>query len=283
MNRKSTFIALLVALVLCVSVFTAINAFAVGEDETGEPIQSDTQYVPPETQAPQTQAPQTQAPQTQAPQTQAPQTYVPETQAVDNTPQDDPVYYDDSNNGSNDQGSVENYEERESNTTNEKAETSAVYDAEDDDVSTDTLKKGDWKKIAEQLKGANGKDDDDFAFIRNNDQGGADNGEWMLILGIAMEAFGIGIVIFLIVMKARRKKAVDKSGVGSRGVNGAKRPSRGSAPAHSRPANAERARPERFSSGPQRTTKKQRSKFDTADIELPKHARESGGRYKPRH
>lgn len=282
MNRKSKFLALFISLTLCLSMFSAISAFAVGEDETIEPVPTETQYVPPETQPPVTQAPQTQAPETQAPQTQAPQTYAPETQAPDNTPQDNNTAYDDNSYNNNDYNSVENYEERESNTTNEKAETSAVYDAEDDDVSKETLKKGDWAKIAAQLKNANGKEDDDFAFIRNNDQGGADNGEWMLILGIAMEALGVGIVIFLIVMKVRQKKAVAKSGVGSRGVNGAKKPSRGTAPAHSRPANAERARHERASQ-PQRTTKKQRSKFDTADIELPKHARESGGRYKPRH
>ena len=281
MNRKCKFLALFISLALCLSMFTAISAFAVGEDETVEPVPTETQYVPPETQAPATQAPETQAPQTQAPETQAPQTYAPETQAPDNTPQENPVYNDNSG-SNNDYNSVENYEERESNTTNEKAETSAVYDAENDDVSKETLKKGDWAKIAAQLKNSNGKEDDDFAFIRNNDQSGANNGEWMLILGIAMEALGVGIVIFLIVMKVRQKKAVAKSGVGSRGVNGAKKPSRGTAPAHSRPANAERARPERASQ-PQRTTKKQRSKFDTAEIAVPKHARESGGRYKPRH
>lgn len=282
MNRKSKFLALFISLAICLSMFTAISAFAVGEDETAEPIQTETQYVPPETQAPETQAPETQAPQTQAPETQAPQTYAPETQAPDNNQQDDPVSYDDSNNNYNNYDSQENYEERESNTTNEKAETSAVYDAEEDDVSKETLKKGDWAKIAAQLKNSNGNDDDDFAFIRNNDQGGANNGEWMLILGIAMEALGVGIIIFLIVMKIRRKKAVAKSGVGSRGVSGAKKPSRGTAPAHSRPANAERAHAERAAQ-PQRTTKKQRSKFDTAEISVPKHAKESGGRYKPRH
>lgn len=279
MNRKSKFIALLIALAMCLSVFTAINAFALGEDETAEPVQTETQYVPPETQAPATQAPATQAPQTQAPETQAPQTYAPETQAPDNTPKEDPVYYDDSNNNNYNYDVQENYEDRESNTTNEKAETSAVYDAEDDNVSKETLKKGDWAKIAAQLKNANGNEADDFAFIRNNDQGGANNGEWMLILGIAMEALGVGIIIFLIVMKARQKKAVAKSGMGSRGVDSAKKPSRAAAPAHSRPANAERV------SQPQRTTKKQRSKFDTAEIAVPKHAKESGGgkRYKPRH
>lgn len=285
MKRKNSFLAIVIALTLCLAFFTTINAFAVGEDETVEPAPTaETEYIPPETQAPETQAPQTQPPQTQAPQTQAPQTQAPETQAPEQTPQDNPVYDDNSYNNdvNNDYNNSYNAEERESNTTDEKAETSAVYDAENDDVSKETLKKGDWAKIAEQLKNSNGGADDDFAFIRNNDQGGSDNGEWMLVLGIAMEAVGVGIIIFLIVMKVRQKKAVAKAGAGGRaprGGNGSGQPPRGNAPARNQPHRSERA-PQ-----PQRTTKKQRSKFDTADIELPKHAKKpsGGSRYKPRH
>lgn len=288
MNRKSKLLALILTLVLCVSIFSAVRVFAV-EDESVDTTPSEVETVetdpPPETDPPVTQ---TSPPPATQEQNDTPETYdEPETeeyyQEEDNNESNNNDYnYDDEENYDN--SGNESYEQRESNTTNEKAETAAVYDAEKDDVSTDTLKKSDWAKIAEQLKNANGDGSDDFAFIRNNDQGGANNGEWMLILGIAMEAVGLGIVIFLIVSKIRMKKAMETNGGkgGRNGKGGSSRPERRSPSGKNEPRQARRSEQNPKA---QRATKKQRSKFDTADIELPRHAKKpsSSSRYKPRH
>ncbi len=283
MNRKYKLFALILSLVFCLTVFTAVTAYALPEDYTGDdPVPSETEYVPPETEyvPPETEyvPPETETkydpvpseteyvpPETEAPvETQAPE--------ENNDDQQDDYNYDDYSNY--------DYEERESNTTNEKAETAAVYDAEKDDVSTDTLKKSDWAKIAAQLKNANGDEGDDFAFIRNNDPNSGNNGDWMLILGILMEAVGVGIIIFLVVTKLRQKKAVKAGAGGGRGGN----PPRGTGAPR---AKAPQKQPHYAEKAPnaQRFTKKQRSKFDTADIAIPKHAKKpSGGtRYKPKH
>ncbi|MBR1731650.1 MAG: hypothetical protein IJ725_04385 [Ruminococcus sp.] len=281
MNRKSKFLALLLTLLMCMSVFTAFTAFAVGEDETIEnPETYDTEYVEPTTEyvEPETEyiPPETQAPTEYV----EPETYAPETEEQVQT--EEQVNYDvEDEDYDYEYSGNDSYEERENNTTNEKAETAAVYDAEDDDVSTDTLKKSDWTKIAEQLKNASGDDGDDFAFIRNNDPNSGNNGEWMLILGIAMEAAGLGIIIWLVVMKARQKKAIKVGANNGRG-NGGTPSGMGRA---SKPDKPQRAARSEKASKPQRFSQKQRSKFDTADIVVPKHAKQpSGGkRYKPKH
>ena len=137
------------------------------------------------------------------------------------------------------------------------------------------LNEGDWAKIAAQLKNASQSGDDDFAFIRNNDASGANNGEWMLILGIAMEAVAVGLIGFMIYLSVKKRKAL-KSGAVAKGGNPYKKPRpESAAPAAKRPVSPEAAKQEKHSV-------KRRSKFDTADIVLPKKE-ESSGRYKPRH
>lgn len=302
MKRKSKLLALLLSLVLCFSVFTAVTVFATENDEGVDTSASEPETaaptpetasptVAPETKAPTqpptqkptqapTQAPTqkpTQAPAvTQAPETEAPETEAPETTAAP-TYEETEATYNENNNNYNEEyyyETTEGYEERESNTTDEKAETAAVYDAENDDVSKDTLKKGDWAKIAAQLKGANGDNADDFAFIRNNDAGSGNNGEWMLILGILMEAAGIGIIVTMVVMNFKKKKAL--AGGGTHGGQGGARSRSNSKPRPQRSASA--------NEGGRHMSKSKRSKFDTADVVIPKHAKESNpNRYKPRH
>ena len=273
MNKKSKLSFLVIALVLYFSVFTAVTVFAVPEDDTAEePVASETEYVSPDTEyvAPETETEYV-PPETETEYV-PPQTYAPETEAQDYTPEE--TYYSDDEDNY-DYNNSYNYEERESNTTSEKAETAAVYDAERDDVSTDTLKKGDWAKIAALLKNSNGDEGDDFAFIRNNDPNSGNNGEWMLILGILMEAAGLGITVFLFVVNNRRKNAV-KAGVGGR--HPAERNKRDPRAAK-HPRRAERA-PARHE-----FTRKQRSKFDTADIAVPGKNGKSGEgkKYRPKH
>ena len=279
MNRKCKFLALLLTLLMCMSVFTTFTAFATNEYDTGETIETyDTEYVEPTTEyvEPTTEyvEPETPAPTEYVePDTDVPVTNAPD-QPEEETPNDEGEGEEDGDNYNNN----DNYEDRENNTTSEKAETAAIYDAEDDDVSSDTLKKSDWAKIAEQLKNSNDAETDDFAFIRNNDPNGNNNGEWMLILGIAMEALGLGIITVLIVMKVRRNKAV-KASVGGRGGRGGGTPSGRTAPRSKEAQHRAQQAPR-----PQRISQKQRSKFDTADIAVPKHAqRSSGKRYKPKH
>ena len=156
-----------------------------------------------------------------------------------------------------------------------KAPTSPVYDVKNKKISTDTLKKSDWEKIKAQLSNADGSDNgDNFNFIRKNN-GGDDNGAWMLYLGISLEVIGAATIITVIVLSARKRKKLTAGGSDS---DRRTPPSAG---------NSEK---------PQREAKdvkqaKKRSKFDTDEIVLPKHvkaestkpAKSSGKRYKPKH
>ena len=281
---KKRFLAVFFAMLIAFSTMWTFSVSAVeGEGEsvpeseyvepdTSEDVTYESEDTQPETEdtAPVTEDTQ---PQTQDTQSQDDSDYTQGQQSEDTQPQ----YNDDDNYdwNSGDDADYGNYEERENNTSSEKASTAAVYNAEKDDVSKDTLNEGDWAKIAAQLKNASQSGDDDFAFIRNNDASGANNGEWMLILGIAMEAVAVGLIGFMIYLSVKKRKAL-KSGAVAKGGNPYKKPRpESAAPAAKRPVSPEAAKQEKHSV-------KRRSKFDTADIVLPKKE-EPSGRYKPRH
>lgn len=165
-----------------------------------------------------------------------------------------------------------------------KASTSPVYDVKGN-VDTDTLKKNDWKSIAEQLsKSDNQKSNDDadsFNFIRDNDSS-EDNGIWILFTGIGLEVLAAVIIITLIVISVKRKKNLkyQHTSDGPRNVQANQRQNpRGAS--QQRPAQHS---PQRQPGRNQQRQVNRRSKYDTDEIYVPRNSRSSnGGRYKPKH
>lgn len=279
MKRTLRISCVMVLLILCISLCT-INVFAEPDDN---PTPSQSQIVteePPVTQpvtnpptsAP-TQPPVTQPPVTQPPATRAPVTQAPATRAPSSVT---PNYSSSYSNSYSSYDSSYYSNKSSANSSPTPAPTAAVYNVDDRKVDTDTLKKKDWKKIAESLQNADSDDDgsvEDFGFIKNNDDD-ADNGMWILYTGITLEVAGALIIITLIILAVRRKKKL-KNGRDNdhreppRGGNRA--PQRASAPARAQ----------------QPATKRQvnrRSKYDTDEVYIPKNVSQRGGRrYKPRH
>ncbi len=159
-------------------------------------------------------------------------------------------------------------------TAAEKAETSPVFNTKNRKISTDTLKKSDWAKIAEQLKkSGNDTGDDDFGFIRNNDPQSEDSGQWMLILGISLNVAAGIIIITLIVLAVVKRKKLAAGAVHS-----------GSRKADAPVAADKQGSRAKESSKRKERQAKVRSKYDTAEIDLPQQKpAKSGGRYKPKH
>ncbi len=171
--------------------------------------------------------------------------------------------------------------------TSAESKKSEIYDVEDEEVDEDTLKKGDWKDIEEQLKNANANDDSDvadFDFIKKND-GKNDNGEWILYLGIAFEVIAAGIIVTLIILAVRRKKKAENARHGNsatRTKNGSqRRESDSPGPVANRQVSEERRRT--APSHSQSRQVKKRSKYDTDEIFIPKKRTSQNNRYKPKH
>lgn len=151
---------------------------------------------------------------------------------------------------------------------------SAALIKSDDNIDEKTLSSSDWSDISKNLKNANtsNSDGDDFNFIKNNDSKG-DNGHWMFYVSLVLLALGIaGIAYFVISTVLNRKRVA----VG-----------RGHAPSKNKSAQSA-AKAQRYSSNDDyaddySSSKKKperRSKYDTAEITLPKNNSKGGRRYK---
>ncbi len=294
MKRTLRIACVIFLLILCISLCT-INAFAE-PDDGGDATSSQSQIVTTETPTTQpatepptratTQPPATQPPVTKPPATKAPVTNPPATQAPTQAPQ-----YNSSSQSSYVSNNSNYYSSKSSALSSPtKAPTSPVYNVDDRKVDTDTLKKKDWKRIAEELNNADADDGsvDDFGFIKNNDDDG-DNGMWILYTGIALEVAAAIIIITLIVRSVRRKRQL-KNGNGRGGNH--REPPRGGRPAPQRasvggPAPRRAPSPARAQQPPTRRQQRQvkeRSKYDTDEVYIPKNANGRGARhYKPRH
>lgn len=132
-------------------------------------------------------------------------------------------------------------------------------------VSEKTLNSGDWNDISEQLKNASNISDDadDFGFIQNNNDL-SDNGDWMLIAGIVCFALSAAGILYFIVLTVQNK---NKSKLAVAGVTG--RDSKSSA---SRDYYGDGYKTHSSQKA------KRSSKFDTAEVTLPKSSQ--GKRYK---
>ena len=249
MGIRKKVIAVISAVLLCVSAF-AVTANA--EDDygyDGEVSETEAPYYEPETEAPYYEPeteepyyePETEAPYYE-PETEAPY-YEPETESYDwNDEDDEPLYY------SQDEEVYVGGGQSGYTVPDSTAPSAALYDV--NTIDGKELSDSDWNDISANLSKAAASDSDgdgDFGFIKNNNST-TDNGDWVLYLGIALivlSVAGIAYVVVSIVMN-RRKVAVYAGG--------------------------HRSSSEKASSG------RAKSKFDTADVKLPKKTSGSGGR-----
>lgn len=132
-------------------------------------------------------------------------------------------------------------------------------------VGDKTLNSNDWNDISERLKNAsNSADDgDDFSFIQKNDSL-SDNGGWMLIASIVCFALSAAGILYFIVMTVQNKK----KGSFAPSTNAGRASKQGS----SRDYYGDGYRTNSAKSS------KRSSKFDTAEVSLPKSTQ--GKRYK---
>ena len=141
----------------------------------------------------------------------------------------------------------------------------------DDNIDEKTLSSNDWSDIAKNLKNTDtsGSDGDDFNFIKNNNSKG-DNGHWMFYVSLVLLSLGVaGIAYFVISTVLNRKKRVTVGG-------------RSNAP------KSKSAQPQRYGSNDDYADdysssgrkSERRSKYDTAEIQLPKNNQKGGRRYK---
>ena len=117
-----------------------------------------------------------------------------------------------------------------------------MYSVSKDTIDDKTLSQSDWNDISANLKNASltDSDGDDFSFIKKNTSK-SDNGHWMLYAGIVCLILSVaGIVYFIIATVKSRSRYKFASATGKAG-------------------------------------KTKKRKFDTADVELPKHDVSKGG------
>lgn len=128
---------------------------------------------------------------------------------------------------------------------NEPLPTVELYDS-DREISDDELSKNDWNEIAANLAkssaNTDGDDGGDFNFIKKNDSR-SDNGGWILIVGIVLILLSIAGISYTVVSTVKNRKSTAG-----------------------------------FSSDKNNVTFASKSKFDTAEVKLPKRAKHSGGK-----
>lgn len=282
MNRKRKMIAILLSLVFCLSV-CMLSVYAEDanldgyDDDTGEPVA--TSYVEPDTIEPPTEyytEPVTEAP------TEPATTYAPATEPetvnnnydYNNDGGNDDTY---SNNNDNDYNDYNSYSEPadryigggqsvyvEPETT---APSAPLYDT-DDHISDDELSNRDWNDIASSLKltsESGGSDSDDFDFIQKNDAT-SDNGDWMLIVGIICLVLSAAGIAYFIISTVMQRKKLNTPHAGAKPA---------AAGAYS--GGGRRSANDYGDGYRSQRSDKRRSKYDTADVKLPKSS--SGGKH----
>lgn len=144
------------------------------------------------------------------------------------------------------------------------APSAALYDS-NGSINEKTLNSSDWNDIAERLKNTSNSDDDgdDFAFIQKNNSN-SDNGDWMLIASMLCFAFSAAGIVYFIVLTVQNKKKckfAPATDSGRTSKSNAGRDYYGDG----------------YKSNSDKSSKRY-SKFDTAEVTLPKSAQ--GKRYK---
>ncbi len=153
------------------------------------------------------------------------------------------------------------------------APTAELYNTDDRKIDDNELSDKDWKEIQAVLSNAKNSsgDSDDFSFIKNNVSTN-DNGDWMLIAGVAAVLISLaGITYFIISTVNQRKKTAAGTPSGSSQSGGYSSPE-----AHRRSV-SDSYNDGYKSASPRKPKKPQnRSKFDTAEI--PQTRNQNNGR-----
>ncbi len=144
------------------------------------------------------------------------------------------------------------------------APSAALYNSSGS-VGDKTLNNNDWNDISERLKNAsNSADDgDDFSFIQKNDSL-SDNGGWMLVVSVVCFALSAAGILYFIVLTVQNKKKGAFAAATNTGRMSKSNSSRDYYGDGYRAASAK--------------SSKKSSKFDTAEVSLPKNTQ--GKRYK---
>ncbi len=270
MSKITKLITALLLTVFCFTLFT-VTAMAVGDENSSaeQPGGNGEVIVP--TDAPPVPPPTTPLPvETDPIPTEAPTTsyWEPETEAPTydyaDTPTQAPTYvdndyddgYDDDYNSS--QNSYDNQQDY--NNVQPNTESTAVLYDTNHKIDSQELSNNDWKEISANLANASnnaGDDDGDFSFIQKNSNTG-DNGYVILISGIVCILLGMTGVIYIIGSKASRNKKLSGNGNAQHSTSGG---------GHFRASDD-------YDDG------YKRSKYDTADVKLPKSKKSGGRRFK---
>ena len=280
MNRKKKLLIVLLSVIFCLSAFT-LSVYAVGEDggEYSDVIPGDNQgggessggdvVIPPENSG---------SGDNNGGNGDNNGGYIDNNNSssyVDNNGTDYGTDYgNDYNNGYDEQGGYEqdyNYDEpsylgggQTYVAPQNTAPSAALYNSSGS-VGDKTLNSNDWNDISERLKNAsNSADDgDDFSFIQKNDSL-SDNGGWMLVVSVVCFALSAAGILYFIVLTVQNKKKGAFAAATNTGRMSKSNSSRDYYGDGYRAASAK--------------SSKKSSKFDTAEVSLPKNTQ--GKRYK---
>ncbi len=280
MNRKKKLLIVLLSVIFCLSAFT-LSVYAVGEDggEYSDVIPGDNQgggessggdvVIPPENSG---------SGDNNGNNGDNNGGYIDNNNSssyVDNNGTDYGTDYgNDYNNGYDEQGGYEqdyNYDEpsylgggQTYVAPQNTAPSAALYNSSGS-VGDKTLNSNDWNDISERLKNAsNSADDgDDFSFIQKNDSL-SDNGGWMLVVSVVCFALSAAGILYFIVLTVQNKKKGAFAAATNTGRMSKSNSSRDYYGDGYRAASAK--------------SSKKSSKFDTAEVSLPKNTQ--GKRYK---
>ena len=249
MKRK--IIALISVLALSFSVFAFSVSAVEGEESGGEIIETEPVPEPEPTYEPEPEPEPTYEPEPEP--TYAPEpepTYYPDPEPEPTEPYVEPTYsYSDTDDKpyySNDGSEYVGGGQSTYTVPETTAPPAQMYSVSRDTIDDKTLSKNDWNDISANLKNASlqDSDGDDFSFIKKNTSK-SDNGHWMLYVGIACVVLSIAGIVFFIVSTVKSRGRYNFAGA---------------------------------------TGKSLKRKFDTADVELPKHttqkANKGGTRFK---
>lgn len=281
MSKRYKLITALLSIILTMSLFS-ITAYAVDadgdgyDDETGEyivevtePVYTEPVYTEPVYTEPVYTEPVYTEPVYTEPVYTEPEYTEPEyTEPVYDYTEDD--YYSDyddsqSNGSYNDYDFDTDYDIDYSDDSYVAPETSPMYES-DREIDDTELSKSDWDYIKANLSNADGSDDgvDDFNFIKKNDNKG-DNGDWMLIVGVACILLSIAGITYVIVSANVRRRKINSGAYATASSNPRYRDDDDYGDGY-RTSRSEKKKADRS------------SKYDTADVILPRN--KNGRRYK---
>lgn len=155
------------------------------------------------------------------------------------------------------------------------APTAELYETDDRKFDGNELSDKDWKEIQAVLSNAknSGNDSDDFSFIKNN-VSKTDNGDWMLIAGVAAILISLAGITYFIISTVNQRKKLAAGATGGSQYGGYSSP-------EAQRSNVSDSYNDGYRSASSKKPRKpqNRSKFDTADIPQTR-SQNNGRRYR---